>query len=1259
MTLDRPRSARDAGLRYGAVPNETTLVELPAVRYLRDVLGYTFVSPAEALALREGENHVLFRAQLVDALVRLNGIAREDASAIYSELSRIDDNERWLAILRGSYSRKVTGEATHRPIRLIDFDDPANNTFVVTHQLEVRGLSYRIPDVVIFVNGIPLVVIEAKSGLAKQDVFDAIDDIAVYERELPRLFATNLFNIATNGLSLRYGATGAPREFWATWPDAWPREKSEFENEPMRLGLYALLDKARLLDLLAHFVVFEKDGERGTSVKKICRYQQFRAVNKIVARVVAGKIRQGLVWHTQGSGKSLTMVFAALKLKFHRGIDSPELENPNLLVVTDRRDLDLQITKTFQDCGIPNPLHAGSIDELRELVRGAPKGRVVLSTIFKAQDSVTPVERSNDWIVLVDEAHRTQEKDLGAYLRATFPDARFFGFTGTPVKSKDLDTRKNFGVPGEAYLDRYGIEDAVADGATVPIRYMSRMALWDLDAAKLDVMFDQEFAALPEELRDELKARGVTRGDLARFEPRIALIAYDLWVHFKKNVMPDGMKAQIVAVDRKACTVYKRHLDTIIARELEREGLSPEDAARRAAAMSACVYSSGGKDDLKPGNEDLARYFLDEEAERDAIRRFKDSKEPLSFLIVCNKLLTGFDAPIEQAMYLDSPLTQHNLLQAIARTNRRYGPRKDHAIVVDYIGVTKDLKKALDSYDPEDVQDAMASDGALEDDLRRAHAAAMAFVKKAKRTGDPEADAKAGCDAIGTEDVWYEFRTAARDFLRAQAAVGSKPMRLETSADAKYVATVLAYGGLQFEQKPEIDFKGLSEKIRGMLEEHLKVTGLQTLVTLPEITDPRFWYGLGQEESGEEDLETAALKKASALKKTLAAKAAQSPAQYRTLSERVQELIDSFTQKQIDAAELYRRTYEYAVELVRKEVEYEDTGLDRDTHGFYAILAREPEAESAAPKTEERHFSERGIARMIARFSSWRHARCEGSVTPYALGGGDEAKARRVVELLEAVANAPMPTLVTEVEGEASYADLATRVVRAPERILGAKDSESDDLGPWIAFVFLGVEPLLMKVLALLDPEDAREALKKRVGLGTLVTALQKRGRIPYALKLSPQEFEGDEGWSTRGTYDNALRDVAAIRIAQAHKAPKHQRDLWESALVTMLGVIEHDAEALTKALAGEAKAVEPRREEGPELSAQDGERRAMAEELATLFRDDATAPLNWQLNVSVQRELRRLTRRVVMKSVPRETRDAVIDAVMEHAMRSFAKVRS
>ncbi len=1255
--------ARDGfAAAYVRTPNEYTLVELPLIAYLRDELGYAYLSPEKVMLLRGGENQVLLRDHLVGALARINQVPEDEASAIASDLARRTDNAQWLAFLRGGYSRKLQGDKTHRPIKLIDFDNPSNNTFVVTNQLEVRGLSYRIPDVVVYVNGIPLVVVEAKSAIAKKDVFDAISDIRVYEKELPRLFATNLFNIATNGTSLRYGATGAPKELWASWRDPWPRSEADFAHEPMQKGLWSLLEKNRLLDILAHFVVFERDPDSGTTIKKMCRYQQLRAVNKLVERVAAGKHRRGLIWHTQGSGKSLTMVFATLKLKFHHGLSSPELQNPNLLVLTDRKDLDAQITKTFQDCGIPNPEHADSIERLHELVAGSPKGRVVLSTIFKAHGSRKPIADSGNWIILVDEAHRTQEKDLGGYLRATFPDARFFGFTGTPVKTKDLDTRKNFGVKGEDYLDRYGIEDAVADGATVPIRYMSRMALWELDAPKLDVMFDQEFAALDPDLRDELKARGVTRGDLARFEPRIGLIAYDIWTHFKKNVRPDGMKAQIVAVDRKACTIYKRCLDVLIAKELVKtEGLGEAEAMERAAAMSACVYSSGGKEDLKEGNEDLAKFYLDEEAEKAAKRRFKDPSDPLSFLIVCNKLLTGFDAPIEQAMYLDSYLTQHNLLQAIARTNRRYGEKKDHAIVVDYIGVTRDLKAALDSYDPKDVGDSMESDDALADDLRAKHAAAMAFLKGAPRSSKPEKDAQLACEHLGTEDVWYRFRPTAAAFLRAQAAVGSDPIRLEFTADAKYVATVIAWGSVRFEQKAQVDFKELSEKIRGMLEEHLEVTGLKTLVTLPSITDPGFWIGLGDGDSEEEDLETAALKKVAALKKTLAEKKAQNPAQYATLSERVQELIDSFTQKQIDAAELYRRTYEYAVQLVRKEVEYEETGLDRETHGFYSILTAELPPSVAI---DGRRFTERGIRLIVEAFRSWTHPRCATTVPPYTLGGGDEVVAREIVELLEAIANAPMPKLVTDVEGEEAYADLAERVVRAPERVIRADDRERDDLGPWVAFVFLGVEPLLMKVMALLDPARTQAVLSKRVGLSTLVSELQKSKCIPYDLHLTPEQFESDEGWPERSAYDNAVRDVVAIRIAQAHKAPKHNREIWASALVMMLGVIEQNRDALTVALAALTKppgTEQSRRDgDGPagHLSEEEDGLRQVAGELATLFREDETAPVNWQLNPAVTKELRRRARRLLMRKVAKDKRNAILDAVMDHANRRFAKSR-
>ncbi|MCA9544082.1 MAG: type I restriction endonuclease subunit R, partial [Myxococcales bacterium] len=702
---------------------EASLVERPIIKALR-AQEYDYVPPSQHAALRGAPNEVLFKPHLSAALLKLNpGLSEADAESAVGQLAQITDNATWLARLRGDYSKQVQGQSQKRTLRLLDFDTPANNHFVVTNQLKVHGSKPRIPDIVIYVNGIPLVVIEAKSPLnPKQGAYDAIHQIRSAEAEIPRLFHSNLFNLATNGTNCLYGATGAPPEHWGRWRDPWPRKAEEFGGDPTALALYALLDPARLLDLLAHFVVFETRDTK--TIKKICRYQQFRAVNKLVDRVCHGDPRQGLIWHTQGSGKSLTMVFAALKLKFHQGVQHPALTNPNLLVLTDRRDLHSQISATFAACGLPNPTPAGSIQALKGLLAGDAKGRTILSTIFKfhwdepglqakdpkvrkAAQQALAVPSSARWIIMADEAHRTQEKDLGAYLKAILPDAARFGFTGTPVQKNDLNTFQNFSVPGERYLDKYGIDDAVRDGATVPVRYMARQTKWHLHGKELDVLFDQWFANEPEAVVDELRRRGVTQGDLARFPERIRLIALDIWTHFQAHVAPDGFKAQICAIDRLACVEYKQALDAVIAKHLMDEGVAKADAHAQAQAMSVCVYSAGQHDSQK--DERLVTWHVaSEDVTKTVIPNFQQADHPLKFLIVCNKLLTGFDAPIEQALYLDNPLTDHNLLQAIARTNRRCGATKRDGLVVDYIGVTAKLGKALSAYNAEDVQGALS-----------------------------------------------------------------------------------------------------------------------------------------------------------------------------------------------------------------------------------------------------------------------------------------------------------------------------------------------------------------------------------------------------------------------------------------------------------------------------------------------------------------------------------------------------------------------
>jgi type I restriction enzyme R subunit len=947
---------------------EFRLAEKPCIEGLV-ALGYGYLPPAETKetvkvapehlrdgnneSARDGSNQVLLREEFIESVQLINDVSADVARAVYQELIGQHDNEEWIKILRGNYSRTVPGKATKQTIRLIDFEHPVRNTFTITNQFRVKAEKTRIADIVVFVNGIPLVVIEAKSPLAYKDKSgEAFDQIKQYERDVPRLFYANLFNIVTNGVHTLYGTTGAPSAYWGAWRDPWPREAEDFAT-PLRQDLYSLLEPDRLLDLLAHFVVFEREDNQ--VIKKVCRYHQYRAVNKLVQRVVEGKHLRGLVWHTQGSGKSLTMVFAALKLKAHQTIQHPSLTNPNIMVLTDRTDLDDQISSTFGACGLPNPLQIKNIKKLHELVHNSTSGLTLLSTIFKLEGSRKPVPDSANWILLVDECHRTQEKDLGAYLRATFPDARFFGFTGTPIKKTDKDTYTNFGAPGEGYMDKYSIDDAVADGATVPVRYTSRKAEWQVDPAKLDIQFDQWFTDLPEEQLEKIKARGVTLSDLAKHQKRVELIAYDIWEHYRSHALPDGYKAQVVAIDREAVILYKRALDKVIAATLVQEGTFPKEALAEAEAMSACIYS-GNQEDGKPSEDkylagirtDLVLQLVDGQDEKEIKNAFKKSGQPPYFLIVCNKLLTGFDAPIESVMYLDNPLKEHNLLQAIARTNRVAGSTKQFGLIVDYIGVTKKLVEALASYRSEDVQSAMLDLDVNRQELKAAHAEVMKLIKGIPRhTQDLKAEYDALVQALGTEDVWFTFYRTGKTFIRAYEALSPDPAILDYQRDLKWVAGFLVYGALVFEKKEVLDFLDYSAKIRQILDEQLDVTGLRTLIKLRSITDPEFNDDFKTEGKAPDELKTAAIRKTAELKKTLAEKMAKEPERYGAFSEMVLELLLRFEMGQIEAADILKE-YEKIVKGIKdEEGGHTGTSLNPKAYGVYKILeALKPPAEA-------------------------------------------------------------------------------------------------------------------------------------------------------------------------------------------------------------------------------------------------------------------------------------------------------------------------
>ncbi|AMD57811.1 restriction endonuclease subunit R [Agrobacterium tumefaciens] len=942
---------------------EWQFAERPTIEHLQ-AMGYGFVAPAEHAGLREGENQVLFRPHLIDALMRINGIDRASAEAAYGELAAISDNEVWLKMLHGDYARKVTGQETRQTLRVIDFLDTANNQFTVTHQLRVKAENTRKPDVVIYVNGIPLIVIEAKSPLnVKDKTGEAFEQIRQYERDIPRLFFSNVFNIVTDGALVLYGATGSGSKYYAEWRDPWPKVEGDFPDT-LAKGIWCLLDPSRLLDLIAHYVVFEKT-ETGT-IKKICRYQQFRAVNRIVQRVIEGKHRQGLIWHTQGSGKSLTMVFAALKLKMHRTIQSERLTNPNILVLTDRVDLHSQISGTFVACGLPNPTPIESIKDLHALIRTGKDGHTALSTIFKFQGSKEAIANSENWIVMVDEAHRTQEKDLGAYLRATLPHARFFGFTGTPVKKDDKNTYENFGVPGEGYLDKYGIDDAVADGATVPIYYTGRKTDWHIDEAKIDILFDTWFAELDDDKLNEIKKRGVQIEDLVKHPRRIALIAYDIWTHFKQYAQPDGFKAQIVAIDREAVILYMQALTKVIAEDLRAEGVEPAEALARAGAKSACVYSIN-QEDSKPSEDphkqairiELKAHYLDSEAEKLAKKAFGRKGDDPQFLIVCDKLLTGFDCPIESVMYLDKPLKEHGLLQAIARTNRVSDAKKRNGLIVDYIGVSGHLEDALSSYRADDVKNAMRDLDDLRNQLRAAQSAVAAFMKPLKRKASDRDALKAEYDAfvrlLGTEDKWFDFKAKARSFIALYETLSPDPSVLEFTADLKWVANFLLYGTQHFEKRQAFDQMNYSEKIREMLEKHLEATGLSVTVKLRHITDPEFWEDFDPEAKTEEDLMTAAIRKTTELRKTVTERIDDSPHQYGKFSERLRQLLEKLESAQLSWGEKLKAAEELAKDITAEDAAHVEAGLSPGAYGILQILngfTSGPEGEDLAIQLE-------------------------------------------------------------------------------------------------------------------------------------------------------------------------------------------------------------------------------------------------------------------------------------------------------------------
>jgi len=560
----------------------------------------------------------------------------------------------------------------HVAVRLVDFDDPANNHYVLTTQYSFRaGATTQRLDLVLLVNGFPLVVIEAKTPVRSSVSWaDGAHQIQRYEADAPELFVSNVFSVATEGKDLRYGSLKLPLKDWGPWRlDGEPEAKSPLAG--VEAAAKSLLQPATVLDILANFTLFATDSKK-RRIKRICRYQQYEATNLIVNRVIAGSPKKGLIWHFQGSGKSLLMVFAAQKLR-----NAPQLKNPTVLVIVDRIDLDTQISGTFHASDIPNLVKTDSREELQRLLKQDTR-KIIITTIFKFGEAEGVLNDRANIVAMVDEAHRTQEGDLGRKMRGALPNAFLFGLTGTPINKASRNTFTAFGAEEDrhGYLSRYGFEDSIRDGATLPLHFEPRLVDLHIDTATISAEFAELTGSLSDLERDSLSRQVSRMAVLVKAPARVERICADIVQHFREKVEPSGHKAMVVTFDQESCLLYKAELD---------KALPPE--------ASDVVISVTGK--KGPEFAAYRQYDRDRDAEEKLLERFRDPADPLKILVVTAKLLTGFDAPILQAMYLDKPLRDHTLLQAICRTNRTYADTKTHGLIIDYLGVFDDVAQAL------------------------------------------------------------------------------------------------------------------------------------------------------------------------------------------------------------------------------------------------------------------------------------------------------------------------------------------------------------------------------------------------------------------------------------------------------------------------------------------------------------------------------------------------------------------------------------
>lgn len=960
--------------------NEETLVELPAINYMKDILNYEFVHGKELTpeqGARDSLTEVILVRRLERALKRLNPwINEENIHKAISFLSRpenlgtslLEINEKFYdAIVDLNYTvdQDIYGNGQKKPqtVHFIDWENVDNNDFLVTRQFEVKTLSGKsiYPDIVIFVNGIPVVVLECKSpflergkneSIGKKEAFEQLRrymnerDKNILEGS-PRLFYTNFFTGILNKYHAYVGTISSKYNHYLEWKDPYPVSKENVQgvkDNGQNLFIQGLLEKNNLLDIMRNFILFETDN--GVTVKKISRYQQFRAVNKAIKRLKEGKdalSRGGVVWHTQGSGKSLTMVMLARKIK-----RTKELSDATIVVVTDRIDLDKQIYGTFIRTlsKITTPERADKIETMKKLLEEA-QPKIIMTTIQKFESETEEREviengkkvkkkfilpykvltRKPNVIVLADEAHRSQYKDTASNMRTALPNATFIGFTGTPIDKKDKSTPRTFG----GYIDKYGIKEAVDDGATVKIVYEGRMPQLHIKDSDLDESFNKAFEDKSDEEKEAIKKKYANKKAMVESDDRINDIAIDMLKHYRDNILPNGFKAQVVCISRKACVKYynafKKYMKDIIGEELECK-----------------VIFSGNLNDPPY----LKEHFTTKAEQETIIDRFKMpiEKDKLCFIIVKDMLLTGFDAPVEQVMYLDRPLKEHNLLQAIARVNRtcimdisrkvdkdkvkKANIVKQCGYVIDYYGVSDYLEEALAIFDKEDLGEPMQPMNDLYKEMLSFREDVMNMFKGKDKNNLDEL-----IKVLEPQDKRAEFEIGYKRFSSAVEVLLPSHVGTDILNDLRWLGYIRAGAKAKYSPEEELDISDCGEKVRKIIEEYLESLGVIQWIEPITLFEDDFKKKINTLKSDE--AQASAMEHA--VKHAISVKMEDNPAFYTSLLEKLQKILDDTKNDFIERKKKLQEFIDREVEKGTKS-QSESLGLSEKEFAFFQVVKK-------------------------------------------------------------------------------------------------------------------------------------------------------------------------------------------------------------------------------------------------------------------------------------------------------------------------------